>query len=405
MATASTYTLLALDEWAAILGFSPFEFNGCFYPAPKSAQCRDIFKRYPWQKDHLSIEEVAQAVADAEQMIANTCMFWPAPYYTLDEAIQYPRPYQRANFGLAGDWRGNWKTFATQWHKVISGGVFNRASIGTIAGADLTKLDLDGDGVYETFQAVITDVSIGTLTDPYELGLYFVAADRHGEAIGEIWRIRPLKISITGNTATITGSRPLLIKPSPEFGVSPADLDATDDTNYVTSVDCYRAFTDTTATEALPYQGVAVWKNIPDCTQDCTFSIKELCLGEHNNEQGQIFASFGDTCTWPFPSREPDRVEVNYVSGVPLVQGRMDSNWARIVTYLSVSLLANEACGCERTKRIFDRWKAPIERFIDNTAKASAFADSDNPFPMTVGGLYAWNRCSELRHIEAIGIA
>lgn len=404
MARASVYTLLSLDEWAAILGISPWEFNGCAYPGTKTAQCKDTFAQFQWQVDHLSREEVADAIADAERMIRDELLYWPAPAYTVDEVIQYPRPYQRNLFGLSGTWRGEWKTFGVNHHKVISGGVLNRTSIGTIAGADLTNLDLDSDGVFETFQAVITNAAIGTLADPYELALYFVAANRHGEAISETWRIRPVTISITANTATITGHRTLLINPTPEFEVDPVPLDANIDANYVTSIDVYRTFTDTTATAALPYQGVAIWKNVPDCTQDCTFSIKELCLGEHQNEQGQIFASFGEPCLWPFPSREPDRLEINYVSGLPLEQGRMQPEMARCVAYLSVSLLANEKCGCERTNRILARWKAPVTKFEDKAANATAFVEGDSPFPMTFGGQWAWNRVKRWRHLEIVGI-
>lgn len=404
MARCSTQTLLALDEWAQILGIDPWSFNSCVYPGTKSAQCRDVFQQFSWQKDHLSREEVGDAIAEAERMLADSLLYWPAPYYVVDEVIPYPRPYQRVYFGYAGTWRGEWKTFGTRWHKVISGGVLNRTLIGNIAGVNLTASDLDGDGVKETFTATITDAAVGTITDVNEIALYFVSTDRHGESISETWRIRPVRISVTGNTATITGHRTLLIKPVPEFQVNPQDLDATDDSNYVTQIDCYRTFTDNTSTAALPYQGVAVWKNTPDCTQDCTFSIKELCLGEHQNEQGQIFASFDQPSTWPFPEREPDRLEINYISGLPRENGRMQPDMAKAVAYLAVSLLKNEKCGCERTNRILAGWKAPIEKFIDRTANAAAFADSSNPFPMSVGGQWAWNRVRNWQHLEIVGI-
>jgi hypothetical protein len=196
----------------------------------------------------------------------------------------------------------------------------------------------------------------------------------------------------------------LLINPVPEFVVAPTELDATVDGNYVTSVECYRTFTDDTATAALPYQGVAMWKDIPDCTAGCTFTIKELCLGQHQNEQGQIYASFDQPCTWPFPDREPDRLQINYVSGLPLENGKMQHVMAQIVTYLSVSLIANEQCGCARTNKILARWRAPVTKFVDNSVDASAFAESINPFPMTYGGQWAWKRCNDFRHVEIVGI-
>lgn len=404
MAVARTYSLLSIDEWAAILGISPWDINQFNYPALKSAQCKDVIYQYAWQKDHLSREEIAQAIADAESMIAHETLFWPAPHYTVDEVQLYTRPYQRQLFGFAGTPRGEWKSIDLNWHKVIKGGVLNRTLIGSISGGSLTFADLDNDGIQETFTAVITDASIATITDANEIALYFQSANRHGEPIDETWRIRPVRVSISGNTATITGHKTLLVNPTPEYAVDAVALDATDATNYVTAVDCYRTFTDDTATSTLPYQGVAIWKNNPDCTQDCTFSIKELCLGQHQNEQGQVFASFGNACDWPFPTREPDRVQVNYVSGVPLVNGKMDKIFAQMVAYLSVSLLANEKCGCDRTNRILAKLRAPVLKFQDKSADAQSFAESTNAFPMTYGAQWSYARCKSMLHIEAIGI-
>lgn len=406
MARASTRTLLPLDTWAAILGISPWEFNQAAYPFPKSAQCNDVIYQFPWQKDHLSREEIAEAIADAEMMLAQELLYWPAPKYFVDEIVQYPRPHQRDLWGYAGDIRGDMKTVQLNWHKVAGGGVFNRTLIGTITNPpDLTKIDEDGDGVYETFQAIITHATIGTLTDPNQLALYFVAANRHGETINESWRISPLTISITGNTATIRGHRTLLLNPEVEFAADPVKFNSALDANYVTSVECYRVFTDDTATEALPYQGVAQWKTDPGCSQNCTFDIHELCLGEDSNGTGRVFASFGSACDWPFSYREPDRLSVNYLAGLPLVNGQMDSEMARMVTYLSVSLLANEKCGCDRSNRIMARWRAPVTRFTDrNAAGADAYAADDTQFPMTVGGQYALKRVRRMRDIESVSI-
>lgn len=405
MARCATYTGLPLDTWAAILGISPWEFNNCAYPMRKAAQCSDTIYQFPWQHDHLSREEIGEAIASAEQMVANELLYWPYPRYFVDEVQPYPRPHQRELFGFSGTIRGEWKTFELNWKKFISGGVFNRTEIGTISGADLTFLDEDGDGIFETFQAVITDAAIGALDDPYELALYFSAGDRHGEALDETWRIRPLIITISGDTATIRGHKTLLVNPQKEFGVNASAFDPALDATYVDSVECFRVFTDSTATEDLPYQGVAEWKETPTCTQNCTFQVKELCLGQHDNDYGRVFASFGEPCTWPFDWREPDRVSVNYVAGAALTEGRVLDEFAKIITYLSVSLLANEKCGCDRSNRILAKWRRPILRFEDrNDEGASAFSRNTTPFPMTEGGQYAWARVKRMREIEVVGI-
>lgn len=405
MTVSQIPTLLPLDSWAAILGISPWEFAGFTFPAPKSAQCRSVFRQFQWQQQHVSREEVAQAIADAEQMLASELLYWPAPKYFVDTVVQYPRPARRDLWGGGGTPRGEWKTLQLPVHHVISGGVFNRTSIGTItlAGGGITLSDLDGDGITETFTATITNAAIGSITDANELGLYFVAADRHGEDISEQWRVRPVKVSISGNTATFRGHRTLLANPSKAYAVQPADMDATVAANYITSLDCYRAFTDSTATDALPYQGVAIWKNDPACTEDCTFSVLPLCLGEHNNEQGRVFASWGTEDCWP-SWREPDRVEINFLAGLPLQNGQMQPEMAKMVTYLSTALLAHESCGCEESNRILAYWRDRVIRFQDNSANATAYANSDNPFPATNGGKWAWERVRKMRNIEVVSI-
>lgn len=397
MARASTYTGLSLDEWGAILGISPWDLNQFAYPAPKGAQCADVIFQYPWQRDHLSREEIAQAIADAEAMVADELHYWPYPRYIVNEVVEYPRPKERPLFGYAGTPRGEWKTVQLAWHKVISGGLLNRASLGNTTALTLT--DPDGDGVNELFTATLT-VPAGT--SAAEVGLYFREADRLGEPLSETWRVRPVRVAVSGTTATITGHATLLAQPALTQGVNAAKLEAKDNNNYVMGLEGWRVFTDTTATAEKPYQGVAAWKNVPDCTQDCTFSVRELCLGEHHNDGGRVFASFGTPSSWPFAEREPDRLYVNYVAGLPLEGGRMNGEMARVIAYLSASLLASEKCGCERSERILAHWRKRVTRFEDASARASAFADSANPFPMTEGGQYAWRRIYRMKDVEAV---
>jgi hypothetical protein len=403
MTVSQIPTLLPLDSWAAILGISPWEFAGFTFPAPKSNQCRSVFRQFQWQQQHLSREEVAQSIADAEQMIADELLYWPAPKYFVDVPVDYPRPARRDLYGYGGTPRGEPKSVQLPWHHVVTGGLFNRTLIGTIAATYITESDKDGDGVNETFTATITDSAIASITDANELGIYFVEDDRHGEDISEAWRVRPVKVTISGNTATFRGHRALLANPSKAYAVAPTDMDATVAANYVTSLDCYRTFTNTASADDQPYQGVAIWNNDPACSQNCTFSISPLCLGQFQNEQGRVTASFGPSCDWPFPTREPDRLQVNYLAGLALENGQMQREMAKCVTYLSTALLAHENCGCEESNRILAYWRARVIKFQDNSASATAYANSSNPFPATNGGVWAWSRVKNWRNVEAVG--
>lgn len=407
MAVVRTPTLLSIDQWAQILQISPWDINQFGYPGGKTAQCQDTFFQYGWQKDHLSREEIGEAIAAAEKMIADELMWWPAPHFEVDEPIPYPRPHQPQLYGYAGTPRGEWKTVGARWHKFIKGGVLNRTFIGQISAGSLTKQDLDSDGVYEQFTATITDAAIGTITNVEEIALYFSDANRHGEPLDETWRIRPVKVSIMGNTATIIGHRTLLANPTPEYATNAAILDAKTDANYVTTVECYRTFVDDTATSTTPYQGVAMWKTVPGCGgsgSGCEWAIAPLCLSAQQSEQGQLVVDFGEACTWPFPTREPDKIQVNYVSGMPLVNGKMEHTMAQMVAYLSTALLANEKCGCDRTNQILAKYRSPIAKFVDKSVDAISYQEGTNTFPMTYGAQWAYSRIRQNRHVEAVGI-
>lgn len=398
MARASTETLLPLDEFARILGIDPWSFNQMKYPAAKGGQCTDVLFQHPWQQDHLSREEVAQAIAEAEQMLADELHYWPSPKYLVGEDVPYPRQKTLHDVGV---YRPKPKTVQLKWHHIVTPGIFKRTSIGTISGADLTAADTDNDTIKDTFTATITNPAIADITDPNEIAVYFVEADRLGQPLDETWRIRPVSISISGMIATIKGHRTLLVKPNLQSGVNATTLKPELDANYVTSLECHRVFTDTTFTEADPNQGQAIWNQISGCnTDDCGSSKKPLCLGEYHYEKGQVYASYGQPC----PARYPDRLKVNYLAGLALENGQMQPEMATCVAYLAVSLLANEKCGCERSNRIIAYWKSRVTSFEDDVNKAVGFTKDFNniPFPVTQGGVFAWKRVIRWRHSRSI---
>lgn len=396
MARASVETLLPLDSFPRVMGISPWDFNQFKYPNPKSAQCNDVLFQFPYQKDRLSREEIAQAIADAEQMLADELGYWPAPKYFTGEEVQYRHAWRPAT-GHAPP-----RIVKTKWGHIVSGGVFKRTEIGTITGTDLTAADTDNDDVKDTFTAIITDPAIGNITDPNEIALYFVDADRLGEPLDETWRIRPVTVALNGNQATIKGHRTLLIKPILTSGVKVAALDASADGNYVTSVLCCRAYTDSTYSSTSSLQGEAVWNNTPGCTgPNCGNTKRPLCIENRDFRVGKIDLSFRAGC----PSGKPDRVEVNYLAGLALdANGQMQPEMARVVCYLAVSMLKHEKCGCDETVKIFDQWRKRITSFEDQQNRATGFTKSFNdiPFPATEGGVFAWKRVMRWRNAKNV---
>lgn len=398
MARSEAITLLSIDEWGSILGLSNWELNQYTYPGTNTAQCRSVFYQYPYQDDKLSREEIGRAIAEAEYLLAEQLGYWPAPKYIFDEHVTYPRPHERAFYGYGATWRGEWKAVQLRWGKFVGGGSFTRTLIGDTV--NLALSDSDGDGVNDLFTCSIAT----TVTNPDEIAVYFRTADRLGNAISETWRIRPITVTIAAGTATIKGHATLLTPPTLTHGIKVAALDASVAGNYVTQVTVYRVYRDITNTAANPAQGVAVWDVPEDCTTpDCQIEILNLCLQERLSETGQAYASYGDYSTWPY-SYEANRLQVNYLAGEPLVNNRMESEHARIVTYLSVALLANEKCGCDRANRIIDYWR----RLVSTGNEARQYTQEElnsNPFgEPRVGALWAWRRVQSLKLGQGVGI-
>lgn len=400
---ASADTLLSLLEWGEYMGINPFELAqiGTGFPNPPTPQCNTVFFQFSWQKDFVSREEVAYSIAMAESDIAQQLEYWPAPKYIVGEIPQYPQDHKRYVFAPPFDQRGYAKTVQLRWHKIITPGIFTRTSIGDTA--NLTLVDRDGDGIVDHFTASIATA----VTDPSQIGVYFRSADRFSLPISEEWRIRPVNVSISGGTATITGHVSLLVQPILEDGFNVAVLNATDTAIYVDEVSVYQVYTDSTATDDNPNQGIAIWDIPQDCVSgDCTVQQKALCLTNVDGALGRPAAEFGQPCTWPYQI-EPNRLQVNYLAGLPLVNGRMDRTLGRLVAILATAYLASEKCGCERSNKILYHWRqlATDQRAGGNTpGRPYTQREIDsNPFgEPTVGALYVWKQIRNLRDGVAV---
>lgn len=400
---ASIPTLLPLYTYFKILGIDPFDaaqIGKGFNPPRSRAQCQHVFFQHSYNKDFISRERLAEVISEAERMIADVLGFWPAPQYFVDERIFYPRPHQRDLWGGAGTQRGEWKAVQTEWKRFISGGLFNRTAIAAGTGAAVTLNDLDGDNVKESFSVTFPT----TLTDPNEIAIYFVSADRLTAPIDETWRIRPVNVTISGGNATITGSSTLLVKPALEETLYPQSLDVTVVGNFAATVDAYRVFTDNAATDSNPNQGVAIWNVLPPTSTTGQISILPLTLAENDNANGMPFATFGAACTWPF-NREPDRIQANYVAGLALENGQMQHTMAQAVTYLATSLLATEACGCEDANRLIDYLRKPLS--TDDAARLYTLRELEqNPFGAipSRGNMDAWKKITRWRSVGMVSV-
>lgn len=392
MARSTTETLLPLATWAKTMQINPWEFEqiGTGFPVVNQAQCDHVFFQYSWQQDFLSREEIAQTIQLAEDMIAEQLHYYPAPKYFRDEAHSYPKTPAIRGWGNGYTANGRLKSVELNWHKVQGGGVLARTLIE--AGAAVVLSDENGDGINDLFTVTVATA----LTDPAEIAAYFAAADREGEDVGESWRIRPVKVVISGGNATIKGHSSLLVDPALTTATDPAVLNVTDAATYVGTVDVYRVYRDDSTATGL--QGNAVWEN-GDCNDPpCSVGYSPLCIGSRNPDLGWVSVNYqldGTSC----PGWEPDQVVINYLAGEPLVNGEMSPQMADIVAHLATALLPVDKCGCERADKIVAYWREVPPAGGEGLRSDLVGDFTVNPFGPQRGAVYAWNRVLRLRQL------
>lgn len=408
--------LLDLDTWFRLMGMHPWHSRQLAGErVPVSSQCNDIVYQYPWQAaDVRSRSDIVVAIETAEARLREWLGYPVAPQY-LTATITVPsyRATGLYRHGAAGV-NGQWPTVTLPDGEVRAIGAESLTLIGNAA---VTAQDLDGDEVKESWTASIAT----TVTDTAQIAAYFVAADRwDGSGVGDQWRIRPITVSISGGTATITGRRWLLVRPVLYEGlaVTSTDLDATTDANFASTIAIYQRTTGTADQATLIYDTWPGWWGGGYCcgsspgnssTDPAAIATATARMAISDSRRGIVrygaatydattatwYADGGGTC-WP-----PQRMTISYLAGVPLVNGQMDPKWATIVARLAAAELARPICACESANRELYRWQVDLARTGGNNDEqfgAISAADLDNPLGGTRRGhIYAWRQIEHLR--------
>lgn len=362
-------TLLSLEEWREQIDIPPYHFAqvGDGFPREFRHGCSDVTYQYASQmEDGLAREEIGRAIHTAEQLFASAMGFYPAPKFIQGERLAFPGPIQFAYHNTMLDLHGDFKVVTADYKYIQQVGVEVLTLVE--AGAAVSYTDSDSDTVLDLFTVTVT-VAAGTL--PSEIAVYFTASDRANRR-QEYFEIRPLDVTVTDTTATITGRRWLMVKPIKQEGFTVASLNVTDAGNFVTTVDVYTRSVDTTQAGSL------VWQNRPGMCGDqpCSSAISVGCFGNYNGLMGQVTPQ---SATWNADEDEwvahclrngipPTNIVMNYLAGYPRqADGRMDQNLARCITALSVTLLSRRKCGCSRANAQLDLWQNyPGEGEVNN---------------------------------------
>ena len=396
MTRDSIPTLLSLSRFAEILGLNPWYFSQATTATyDGDTSCDPLFLQFAWMDaDKLSREDIARAIDQAEQDIANRLGWWPAPKWITDEDHRYPPHHDKALFGVYGiNQRGQGKSVTSKWAKVRAVGQQAKTLISAGVAVNIT-----GENVTVSVATTVTETS--------EIEVYFRVADGADEAASDTYRIRPLKVTITAGAATITGKKWLFLDPT--LWDAPDSIDGDDASNYVTLVDVYRVYNDPSDPADF------YWETLPEgCTDTdnsgCQFITQTACLLIRNADNGFLVPSPAewDADTSSFTEQsfsqnwEPDKVRINYRAGYPLgADGEMDDYWARAVAYYSCALLGRESCDCGNASKFMLRWQEDLALNAESGKNYQLSAEVLNcPFGTERGAVFAWQRVKR----EAIG--
>ena len=378
MARADTFTLLCIDDWARIMAIHPDAWNQCIYPdAPYPGACERVWVQHGWL-DYTTgriagREDVAQAMATAEEMIAHALGYWPAPTWTAAEEHEWPRPARGAQW--------QYPPIELDWGYIIEGG--KRALTEIVADEAVVYSDEDGDGVNETATITITAAEMTAANaEPEEVAVYF-----DGET-DDIWMIRCLNITEDGaGNVTIVGRTSQFV--DPDLWLVGDDIDITNAGNFVATVDVYRRYTDTSEQAQVVWRGGGATCDPAACATTC----QDVCLSITDKRLSTVRAipatySAGSWTESSFSiNRLPDAARFWYHHGALLdSRGRIKPIMAEAIVRLANTYMVSEPCGCEQTRH---RWERDREEqdinFYDAALCMSAFGSTMK------GALFAWS--------------
>lgn len=391
MATASTPTLLPLDRFAEIVGIHPLHFNQIQPPDELAlATCGTPILQYSWQSaDAMSREEIALAIADAEWELERWLNYAPSPRW-YDEHVLLP---MRNETVMSARIQPSRRHF-------ISGGI--RAKTLIQAARPITYTDPDNDGFDEV--ATITATLPAGVTDPDEIAVFYPVT--LVDAADDAWQVRPIKVTITGTTATITCKRWQLVLPTLLSPIAPAAVAANTASNFLATVDVYRVHND--PSHQVEFH-IRSQQGCGTCTGEgcnaCGYEVAEGCISAIDYKMAHLDLTHA---TWNATTSQfdtgccldgtPERTRLYYRAGLKGPAGsmiKMSLDLELAVARLAMTKLDRAICGCQGLQQSIDYWTADLGARVSTAAKSMSTtipATLRNcPWGYKRGALYAYS--------------
>lgn len=347
-------TWLSLHRYAKYVDINPVHFWGATGQDVWNFggnSCNDIWPGYSWQYgSQISRAELAVAIKDAEDSIADFVGYPLAPTFVSEEHHNYPAYHNKDLISWGGRRDdGLNKSVSAKWKKVIAPG--RRAVTLIEAEAPVVYSDEDGDGFSETATITVT-----TTVTPCEVKAYFA-----GTGAEPGWEIREAngKTASVG-TVILRFDSWLFINPNLQAVAPNQDgysaIDITTTSNYVAEVDIYREYADPNAVGSQ-----FSWSCGAHCVANCSVcgsATQDGCLILRNHETGAVVpAPATYTEGWSSESwslnRSPEYVKIWYMAGdrsENYLSGRscdpLSDFWATQIVRLATARLYKPFCQC-----------------------------------------------------------
>lgn len=386
MARSHIRTLLPLDEYARVMSIPAWVFNQVSHPGREfRGVCSEPLFQSGYVGDpniFVGRDEIAQAIATAEQMIAKYLGFWPANKWICEEETVWPEPVRGS--------QTNNPLLKTEWGYVHKGGVETYAL--EAGHQQLVYSDEDGDGYDDT--ATITVIGMYSLYEPWVENKCEVVVVPEGYDPEDNWEIRPLDIDIDADTGVITIIGPRWLFVDPDMWLTANTLEMDDDANFLTHVDVYRHYNDESHQSRIIWRDVGEWETCDD--EACNFVSQNACISILSARPGIVSVSPG---TYSGGAWSPDQyarcempthVQLWYLSGYDddtcMDCTQLGPSMKEAIVRLANVYLADAPCTCKPT---LDKWKedrqdldvrsyarALAERRLGTTARGAVFAMS-----------------------------
>lgn len=362
MAVSAIQTYKCLNLWQRVMGEDIWRFN--------QVDGLGSFARKSGRSVYIQPErdEIAQALNDSINVLVEYLRYYPRPVY-VSEQIPLGRgePFQ-------------FQTLRTKYKHVEAFG--QRATTLITANAAVTY---SASNPVLGFNDTAT-ITVNTTVDDSEVQVFFRTADGAPESAYDLYQIEPLRVTSSGGVTTITGKRALFVRPDTIWDTpylfdsgnlnEKNAADTLDNTDFVTQVDVYRVYTDTT--QAYVVSDDAWTGGLADAGSTYTAAATRLIDKQLGIFQPRVDICCG--CTAP-----PEYVDVYYKAGLPLQFGDVQSWMGMAVTRLANTLMSQEICTL--WQQVLNRWSTDRDAIDRDLLQPN---DLSNPFGLRKGQVEVW---------------